>query len=273
MKEHMVMTLDLDELLAGWNCATGEICARVVSGRGGTELIQLRVDLGVMQMFPDGRPDGLRYHGFESAYDFIKHELNIGASVAEEHWRELERELYQVNYRRLALASLAEDALAANDPDAACAYLERALRDISESLLRLKAAAEHPESGFSMGSMALRPTLVFHGGRLSVQLRVAEQRFEEAVEQAALAADALDGLLAEIGLEEDQRAADPGIAFLLELEQRLRSEYGIPATLRERLADALDREDFETAAQLRDELSRRGDDPAAGDLWSEVHLN
>ena len=49
------MTLDLDELTAGWDCPAGELRARVVHGQDGDELLQLRIDLGLMQMQVSGR--------------------------------------------------------------------------------------------------------------------------------------------------------------------------------------------------------------------------
>ena len=52
------MNLDLNTLIEGWNRAPGEIAARIVRGMDGADLVQLRVDLGVLQMYPAGRPDG-----------------------------------------------------------------------------------------------------------------------------------------------------------------------------------------------------------------------
>ena len=229
----------------------------MVVGRDGAELLQLRVDLGLMQMFPDGRPDGSRYHGLSGVLEYARHEMRLGREISAEDWREFERELYQINYRRLALASLAEEALGRNDIESAKAHLYRARRDIDTCLEHTEFAEDCGGDVLNAGSMALRPTLVFHRGRLSAQLRIAEQRYEDAVEEAATAADDLSAMLEELGLDDDQRAEDPGVLFLRDLEHRLRREYDIPATLRERLAAAIEAEDFETAASLRDELNKR----------------
>ncbi|MGD8450297.1 MAG: UvrB/UvrC motif-containing protein [Phycisphaerae bacterium] len=251
------MTLDLEDLLADWVCPAGEICARMVVGRDGAELLQLRVDLGVMQMFPDGGPDGRRYGGLPTVLDYIRHELRLSdGEVREEDWQELERELHQTNYRRLALSSLAEDALGRNEVDEAIDHLTRARRDTGACLEMLRVAAEN-DGAFGRASLALRPTLVFHHGRLLVQLRITEALYEEAVEAAGQAADELAELLTDLGFDDEQGEQDPGVVFLRDLEQRLRREYGISETLRERLAVAIEQEDFEAAARLRDELRRR----------------
>lgn len=249
------MTLDLDELTAGWHCPPGELRARVVVGRDGQELVQLRVDLGLMQMFIEGRPDGQRYRGLPSDRQYIQHELQVGGQLTADDWRELERELVQTNYRRMALATVAEEALGANDPERACGYIRQALSDIDECLSDLGLIRQQPGSRSEPAS--LEPALVFDRGRLAAQLCIAQGRFEEAIEQAEAGAEQLGVLLSEVGCDEEQREEDPGLRYLRGLGVQLRREYGVAQTLRERLAEAVENEDFETAAQLRDELAAR----------------
>lgn len=259
------MTLDLDELTSGWECRPGELRARVIVGREGRELVQLRVDLGVMQMFPEGRPDGQRCHGLPSARDYIEHELRVGGGQIEAaDWQELERELLQTNYRRLAFSALAEDALQASDQAAAGRYIRGALSDVETCLEGLRLASECGAG--DGGDQTLRPTLVFDRARLLVQLHVVEGQFEEAIEQAEAGAVGLDGLLRELGYDQQQREEDPGVQYLRDLGHQLRREYGVTQTLSERLTDALERDDFETAAEIRDEMRRRRLSPLAGDL-------
>ncbi|MFH1746016.1 MAG: UvrB/UvrC motif-containing protein [Planctomycetota bacterium] len=257
------MTLDLQELTADWNCPPGEISARLVVGRDGQELLQLRVDLGLMQMFPDGRPDGRRYRGMPGALDHIRHELRLHGRVPTDDWRELERELFQINYRRLALSSILEESLTQGDVEGAASHVRRALRDIDTCLDCLQTAQESEGDTLGNGSFALKPTLIFHQGRLGVQARIIAGHYEEAIEEAGLAADRIGGLLLELGLDEEQCNQDPGVTFLRNLEARLRQEYGIQETLRERLEEAIENDDFETAARLHDELRNRHESEGA----------
>ena len=251
------MTLDLDELTMGWDCPPGELRARMVVGRDGQEVVQIRIDLGVMQMLPEGRPDGQRYHGLPSAYDFIQHELRVGGGeLSGMDWRELQRELLQINYRRLAFATLADDALEENDSPATRRCILGALMDIDGCLVRLGLLeARGQEAG---GAATLEPTLVFDRARLRSQLRVVEGQFEEAIEHAEAGAMALENLLTELGYDQDMRDDDPGVHYLRDLGRQLRLEYGIAQTARERLEEALENEDFETAAEIRDAMKRRG---------------
>jgi hypothetical protein len=251
------MTLDLDELILGWDCPAGELRARLVVGRDGQELLQLRLDLGVMQMFPAGRPDGQRYRGLPDALAFVRHELRVGGTgLSAADWRELVRELQQINYRRLAFAALLEDALRANDTSAAARFIAGALADIDACAARLDViAAEGADPG---GAGTLRPTLIFERARLRAQRHLVDGRHEHAVEEAEHGAAELSALLRDLGYEEDMREDDPGVRYLRDLGGQLRLEYGIAQTLHERLEDALAREDFETAAEIRDAL-RRGE--------------
>lgn len=254
------MTLDLDELTHGWDCPPGELRARTVVGRDARELLQLRVDLGVMQMFCDGRPDGQRYHGLPSARDYIEHELRVeGNSLGPDDWKELERELHQINYRRMAFSAVAETALQANDDEAARRYIRAALADITDCLAHLRLLGTRGTKVSSYPS--LRPTLVFDQARLATQLRIVEGRFEDAIEKAEAGAEALADLLCELGYDEEQRADDPGLRYLRGMSMQLRREYGITQTLAEQLNAAIEDEDFEAAARLRDELRRRQLDP------------
>jgi hypothetical protein len=230
--------------------------ARVVVGRDGDEVIHLRIDLGVMQMLMAGRPDGQRIHGLPSAREFVEHELRVGGEhLLPSDWQELHRELLQTNYRRLAYAALAEDALQDSDSAATCRFIEGALADIEGCTKILRLIDEHAPNTSSPPS--LRPTLLFDQARLAAQLRVVEGQFEEAIEQAEAGAESLETLLGEMGYDDEARDEDPGVRYLLDLGRQLRLEYGVTKTLRERLEEALDHEDFETASEIRDAMARR----------------
>lgn len=250
------MTLDLDELTGGWECPAGELRARTVVGRDGEELLQLRVDLGVLQMLPEGRPDGQRCHGLASAREYLRHELTVAGhqpNVAD--WEELERELTQINYRRVAFSTLAEDAMQANEHARAVRFIQGALADIEACLADLELITAH--TGDVAEHEALRPTLLFDRARLLTQMRIVQGNYEIAIEEAEAGAHTLRTLLDELGYDEETAEDDPGVAYLQELSQRLRREYGITQTLREQLEEALAAEDYERAAELRDELRRR----------------
>src|SRR2546423_6742700 len=60
------MDLDISHLLAQWEYKPGQVVVRKIKGKNGKEKIQLRVDLGILQMNVEGRPDGKRPLGHPS---------------------------------------------------------------------------------------------------------------------------------------------------------------------------------------------------------------
>ncbi|MBU0616499.1 MAG: UvrB/UvrC motif-containing protein, partial [Planctomycetes bacterium] len=83
---------------------------------------------------------------------------------------------------------------------------------------------------------------------------------DEAIEEAEMGIRDLSQALAQAGLEPQRREENPAIAYLDQMGRRLREQHGITLTLKEQLDDAIEREDFEAAARLRDELRRRRQD-------------
>ena len=56
------MRRDLDDVIQGWpyDPEPGEHLAREVRARDGRKVLQVRIELGVLQLEVTGRPDGLR---------------------------------------------------------------------------------------------------------------------------------------------------------------------------------------------------------------------
>src|ERR1041384_5758639 len=64
------MSLDLNTILKDWPYESGTVKVRKITGLDGREKLQLRVDLGVLQMEIIGRPDGRRPHNCESLLEY-----------------------------------------------------------------------------------------------------------------------------------------------------------------------------------------------------------
>jgi hypothetical protein len=63
------MKRDLSYFLTDWQFDPTDICARKIRGRDGREKLQVRLDLGVLQMEIKGRPDGETPKGHASMLD------------------------------------------------------------------------------------------------------------------------------------------------------------------------------------------------------------
>src|SRR5437667_3185531 len=102
------MSRDLDALLRDWEFKPGMVQARRVRARNGREVIQVRVDLGMLQIETEGRPDGDRPHGFATYFEYLQAQADKAEAagqpfvLTEEHAEEADREFTQFYHRRIA---------------------------------------------------------------------------------------------------------------------------------------------------------------------------
>lgn len=66
------MSRDISHILDGWEYEPDQVSVRIVQGDDGRDKIQLRLDMGLLQMDLDGRPDGQRPEGCESWLDYFR---------------------------------------------------------------------------------------------------------------------------------------------------------------------------------------------------------
>src|ERR1700726_4647370 len=75
---------DIDNALRGWDYKAGVIQARLVKARDGREVIQMRVDLGVLQIEQGSRPDGARPHGFPTYFAYLRDQARVAERAGTE---------------------------------------------------------------------------------------------------------------------------------------------------------------------------------------------
>src|SRR5467141_3472890 len=69
------MNFDISHILDKWEYHPGQVVVRKFIGKDGQEKIQLRVDLGLLQMNAQGRPDGKRPFGHPSLFEYHQSRL------------------------------------------------------------------------------------------------------------------------------------------------------------------------------------------------------
>src|SRR5262245_22720917 len=74
---------DLRDVLKSWPYDP-ENDARVTQGKDGREITQVRTPMGVEQYELEGRPDGERPHGMESALEYQLHRLEQAKAKGKE---------------------------------------------------------------------------------------------------------------------------------------------------------------------------------------------
>src|SRR5947209_20597866 len=67
--------MDITSALRGWAFEPGQVNVRLIRGNDGKPKLQLRLDLGLLQMELDGRPDGKRPHRAPTELEFHRRKL------------------------------------------------------------------------------------------------------------------------------------------------------------------------------------------------------
>src|SRR6185503_19452940 len=86
------MNFDMSHLLDRWEYRPGQVMVRRFVGKDGQEKIQLRVDLGILQMNAEGRPDGKRPMGYASLFEFF-----LGKQLQSEKSKKQEASEFSLN--------------------------------------------------------------------------------------------------------------------------------------------------------------------------------
>ena len=132
------MSQDIDAALRGWDFKPGVVQPRLVQARDSRQVIQMRVDLGILQIETTGRPDGTRPHGCATYFDYLKQQARVadraGQSFAlsEEQAEEADREFIQFYHRRICWLALRNYSRAIADADHTLAFMDF-VRDHSPS--------------------------------------------------------------------------------------------------------------------------------------------
>src|SRR5262245_6461701 len=112
--------LAIDHLFREWPFVPGQPQVRRIAGADGRELLQMRVDMGLLQLETTGRPDGERPHGFATFYEYlVSAAFNEGTQfeLNDERRTQIDREFYQYYHRRVCWLSLQDYPRAAADAE------------------------------------------------------------------------------------------------------------------------------------------------------------
>ena len=95
------MNYDIGDLLNSWEFKPDEFLARRIRTSKGEEKLQIRIDMGLLQLELDGRPDGQRPHGCPSLLDYYQdliesRETPEGFVLGEDECEELFQEAWQL---------------------------------------------------------------------------------------------------------------------------------------------------------------------------------
>jgi hypothetical protein len=243
------MSQDIDAALKDWEYKPGEVQARLIHALDGRDVIQLRVDLGILQLEQNGRPDGTRPNGFATYLSYLKHEAKTaeraGESLvlSEEQSAESDREFIQYYHRRICWLALRD--------------YPRAIADADHTLEFMDFVQEHsPNEEYTRSHEQYRSFVLYHRTQAAAAMAVEKDDHEGAIDAVHEGLKRLRDFFASHDLE-DRMDEDAIVQQLRKMEKVIRKTHNIDATLQEQLEAAIAKEDYEGAAKLRDALRQR----------------
>ncbi|MCA9300166.1 MAG: UvrB/UvrC motif-containing protein [Phycisphaerales bacterium] len=237
------MSVDLTDMLNGWPFEPGKINVRLIHGIDGEPRVQIRLDLGILQMHVDGRPDGARPEGYESYLEYCEAKLDLAdedTTLSAEDCRLLREEAVQYYHRYVAMLVL-ED-------------YERVLVDTTRNLRVLDVCSEHAEEEDDREILEqYRPYIVMMRARALASQALAENEANVAVVALDEGLDALRRHFTDKDMDPEQTTE---VQMLRSMKDSLvpRLPVSQQSELNQRLREAVQQENYELAAILRDEL-------------------
>ncbi len=292
------MNPDISKLLSDWPYESGRIVARAIDGEDGTQKVQVRLDLGIIQMNADGRPDGQRPFGHDSLLDYFEHQIlraddsedrtrpsserprreeetpeepapeggedesdttrprkggrdnEAGVRIAPDDCRLLREEAAQYYQRYLALLTL-ED-------------YDRVIRDTTRNLRVLDLCQSHAETEDDRAVLEqFRPYITLARTRALAGKALSDNEPKAALFSIDEGLEAMKKFFTEAGQPQAFDESEE-VRMLKQMRESLLPKLPVSqkAELRERLAKAIEQENYELAAILRDELRQLKDDPS-----------
>jgi len=243
------MGQDIDAALRGWDFKPSVVQARLIDAEDGRQVLQMRVDLGILQMELSGRPDGTRPHGFPTYHDYLKHQAAQAQrgkrtfKLSEEQCVDADREFLQYYHRRICWLALRN--------------YDRAIADADHNLAFMDFVRDHsPNEEYTLSHEQYRGFVLFHRTQAAAALAIERNDPEAGIDEIHEGLERIRAFFAEHGLE-DKLDEDAMVQQLRKIDAQIREMHGIKATLREQLDEAVAKEEYETAARLRDALKKR----------------
>lgn len=240
--------LDLNNLLEGWPHEPGQVKARKILGRDGREKVQLRIDLGLIQMEVSGRPDGQRPFGFESLLHYHRAKAEASSTTGDQYLLgesdvvSLQQESVQYYHRYLSLFQLHD--------------YKNVVRDTDRNLELFDFVSKYcPDENARWALEQFRPYVIMMNTRARASLELQNGRSGTAVRLIESGKGKIESFYRSIGQAEWMETSNE-LSFLNDWLKELNDTLPLtPLQILERdLQRAIVDEAYEKAAELRDAI-------------------
>jgi UvrB/uvrC motif len=238
------MSFDLSDLLRDWPYEAGQLQVRKITGSDGREKLQLRLDMGVLQMEMTGRPDGREPHGMETELQYQAEraeETGADFELSEDDVGELQAEGVQYYHRYLALFQLGD--------------WQSVIRDTKRNLDMFAFVAKYaPDDETSWSVQQFRPYVTMMNTRAKANLAIEKDDVDAAIKLVEKGITSIEKFVKDHN--RDGEADTSEIKSLAEWLAELRQLKPLTAVekLNRELERAVEDEKYERAAELRDAL-------------------
>ena len=245
------MNKDIGYILKGWDYKPGQITVRRIKGDDGMDKIQMRLDLGVLQMEMVGRPDGKRPRGYESLLRYHQHRLEthvqrngteLGFQLTRKQALLLREEGVMYYHRYLAMFVLEEFEQVVRDT-------QRNL-DLADFLLRY---SEDEKDGMALEQY--RPYILMMNARAKANLDLKSKAPRTALAHLEAGLSKLETFFEGYDQAElFEKCSETRIlrSMIQEIKNELSSDP--VEKMRAKLQELLEAEKYEQAALLRDQI-------------------
>jgi hypothetical protein len=249
---------DISAVLKGWDYEPGTINVRKVIGTDGQPKLQMRLDLGLLQMELDGRPDGARPHGCESLLDYFEqllsehrqsHGTELGFHLTREQCHALRDEAQMYYHRYLSLFVLEE--------------FPGVVRDTARNLKVLDLCSKYAiDETDRLFLEQYRPYITMMNARAAASLLARDGKHAEALKALKDGLRSLKRFFIRFGQEEAYKQSHE-VRVLRKLAREIQEKLPVDPVekLNTELQKAIKHERYEDAARIRDEISRLGGKP------------
>ena len=243
-KSHAQQDL-IDHLLRSWPLNPKSLTVRLVYASQQRRVIQMRIEMGLLQLETEGRPDGTRPFGSRTVLDYLDGKVlhdPDGFILNDDECFECDREFIQFYHRRVCWLTLRE--------------YDAAQRDARHTLRLMDLCRDHsPSDAWTASHEQYRPFVVYHRAQAEAMSLLAREEPADAIHAINRAIPEVEEAFLATG--DDDMEKVHVVARLVELRETLRERFDVGRTLQEQLADAIESEQYELAARLRDTLGRQ----------------
>jgi hypothetical protein len=246
------MDFDISHLLEDWDYKPGQVVVRKFKGKDGKDRIQLRVDLGLLQLNAEGRPDGKHPFGHDSLFEYYQTRLckqmaSEEGSAGEfklkaEDCSKLQLEALQYHHRYICLLQLGD--------------YDGVMRDAERNLAVFEFVGKHAESEEMVWSLRqFQPQLLMILTRARTMQAMDAGDYAGAISLVEQGLEQIRDFFRERSKPEllDQSGEIHSLETWL-AEIRANRPLSAREKLERALSEAIRREDYERAAKMRDAL-------------------